>query len=113
MFRLQLTTILYYFSYRFCVVQQSSLIKTDKEKPPTTTTKTHPRKFGEAMDAFYTLGVTVSWGCIPNTLNVFNVALAGVAQWIKYRPVNQRVASLIPGQGTGLGCGPGTRWGSV
>ena len=34
-------------------------------------------------------------------------ALAGVAQWIERRPVNQRVASTIPSQGTCLGCGPG------
>ena len=31
-------------------------------------------------------------------------ALAGVAQWIESWPVNQRVASSIPGQGTCLGC---------
>ena len=35
------------------------------------------------------------------------VALAGVAQWIEHQPANQRVASLIPSQGTCLGCGPG------
>ena len=33
--------------------------------------------------------------------------LAGVAQWIECWPVNQRVASLIPSQGTCLGCGAG------
>ena len=32
------------------------------------------------------------------------VALAGVAQWIEYMPVNERVASSIPSQGTCLGC---------
>ena len=31
------------------------------------------------------------------------IALAGVAQWIEYQPVSQRVTGLIPGQGTGLG----------
>ena len=31
----------------------------------------------------------------------------GVAQWIEYQPANQRVAGLIPSQGTCLGCGPG------
>ena len=36
-----------------------------------------------------------------------NSALAGVAQWIECRPVNQRVAGSIPSWGTGLGCGPG------
>ena len=40
------------------------------------------------------------------------MALAGVAQWIEYGPVNQRVTSLIPSQGTGLGCGPGPREGA-
>ena len=34
-------------------------------------------------------------------------ALAGVAQWIELLPENQRVGSLIPSQGTCLGCGPG------
>ena len=34
-------------------------------------------------------------------------ALAGVAQWIEHGPVNQRVASSIPSQGTCLGCWPG------
>ena len=34
-------------------------------------------------------------------------ALAGVAQWIEYRPMNQRVSGLIPSQGTCLGCWPG------
>ena len=35
--------------------------------------------------------------------------LAGVAQWIKCWPVNQRVAGSIPSQGTCLGCGTGPR----
>ena len=34
-------------------------------------------------------------------------ALAGVAQWTKCQPVNQRVAGSIPSQGTCLGYGPG------
>ena len=33
------------------------------------------------------------------------VALAGVAQWIECQPVNQRVAGLIPSQGTCLRVG--------
>ena len=33
-------------------------------------------------------------------------ALAGVAQWIGCRPVNQTVAGSIPSQGTCLGCRP-------
>ena len=35
------------------------------------------------------------------------MALAGVAQWIKHQPVNQKVTGLILGQGTCLGCRPG------
>ena len=31
-------------------------------------------------------------------------AWAGIAKWIEHKPVNQRVASLIPSQGTCLGC---------
>ena len=33
--------------------------------------------------------------------------LASVAQWIECQPANQRLTSLIPSQGTFLGCGPG------
>ena len=33
------------------------------------------------------------------------IALAGVAQWIEHRPVNQKVTGSIPSQGTCLGCG--------
>ena len=33
-----------------------------------------------------------------------HTALAGVAQWIECRPVNQRVTGSIPSQGTCLGC---------
>ena len=36
-----------------------------------------------------------------------HLALAGVAQWIECRPLNQRVSGLIPGQGTCMGYGPG------
>ena len=39
-------------------------------------------------------------------------ALAGVAPWIEHWPANQRVASLIPSQGTGLVCGPGPQLGA-
>ena len=38
-------------------------------------------------------------------------ALAGVAQWIECWPVNKRVAGLIPGQGTYLGCRPSPQLG--
>ena len=44
-------------------------------------------------------------------LNIERRALAGVAQWIECLPVNQRVVSSIPSQGTCLGCGPGPQQG--
>ena len=47
-----------------------------------------------------------------NILKIKLKALAGVAQWIERGPVNQRVASLIPSEGTCLGCGPGPRLGT-
>ena len=34
------------------------------------------------------------------------IALTGVAQWIEHWTANQRVAGLIPSQGTCLGCRP-------
>ena len=34
-------------------------------------------------------------------------ALAGVAQWIKHQPTDQRVTGLFPSQGTRLACEPG------
>ena len=37
-------------------------------------------------------------------------ALAGVAQWIEWRPANQKVAGSIPSQGTYLGYVPGPQW---
>ena len=40
-------------------------------------------------------------------LKTQKIAMAGVAQWIECRPVNQKVAGLIPSQVTCLGCGPG------
>ena len=33
-------------------------------------------------------------------------ALADVAEWIKWHPVNKSVAGSFPRQGTYLGCGP-------
>ena len=36
--------------------------------------------------------------------------LAGVAQWIEHRPAKQKVAGLIPSQGTCLGCRPGPQY---
>ena len=37
-----------------------------------------------------------------NTL--YKIALAGVAQWIRWQTARQRVAGSIPSQGTCLGC---------
>ena len=37
--------------------------------------------------------------------------LAGEAQRIEHRPVNQKVTGSIPSQGTCLGCGPGPQLG--
>ena len=39
------------------------------------------------------------------------LAPAGVAQWIECWPLNPKVTSLIPSQGTCLGCGLGSRLG--
>ena len=39
-------------------------------------------------------------------------ALAGVAQWIEYRPENERVTGSIPSQGTCQGCRPGPQQGA-
>ena len=35
------------------------------------------------------------------------IAVVGVAQWIECWPLNQKVTSSIPTEGTCLGCGPG------
>ena len=47
-----------------------------------------------------------------NLLKLKNWALAGVTQWIEHEPGKQRVAGLIPSQGTRLGCRPGPRFGA-
>ena len=39
-------------------------------------------------------------------------SLAGVAQWMERWPANQRVAGLIPSQGTCLDWGPGPQLGA-
>ena len=38
--------------------------------------------------------------------------LAGVTQWIECQPASQRITSLIPHQGTCLGCRPGPQSGA-
>ena len=40
------------------------------------------------------------------------LALAGEAQWIECWPVNGKVVSSIPSQGTCLGCGPDPQLGA-
>ena len=40
-------------------------------------------------------------------------ALAGVAQWIEYQPMNQRVSGSISSQGICVGCRPGPQVGSM
>ena len=40
------------------------------------------------------------------------IILAAVDQWIECWLVNQRVASLVPSEGTYLGCAPGPPWGA-
>ena len=42
-----------------------------------------------------------------------NLALTGVAHWVRHHPANQRVFSLIPRQGPCLGCRPGPHLGGV
>ena len=34
----------------------------------------------------------------------YGSVLTSVAKWVEHQPVNQKVASLIPSQGTCLGC---------
>ena len=41
-----------------------------------------------------------------------NLALVSGAQWIECWPENQRVAGLIPSQGTCLRCRPSPQWGA-
>ena len=51
--------------------------------------------------------VRCTWSC--NQILIFKnarAALAGVAQWIEYWTVKQRVTGSVPSQGTCLGCWP-------
>ena len=41
-------------------------------------------------------------------INRTEYALTGVGQWTERQPVNQRVTSSIPSQGTYLGCRQGS-----
>ena len=52
--------------------------------------------------------------CLPLTwAQTWEGARAGVAQWTECRPANRKVASLMPSQSTGLGCGPGPLLGGM
>ena len=57
-----------------------------------------------ALPALFVPQPAMSLG--PAALPRVLCALAGVAQWIEREPANQRVAGLIPSQGTCLGCRP-------
>ncbi|KAF6120073.1 hypothetical protein HJG60_010399 [Phyllostomus discolor] len=61
--------------------------------------------FNENNHRIYSLVATFIYFSYQNTV-------AGGGQWIECRPAKQRVAGLIPSQGTGLGCGPGPQWGA-
>ena len=50
---------------------------------------------------------------ISRYLKNLRAALAGVGQWVGPCPTKQKVAGLIPGQGTCLGCGPGPHLGHM
>ena len=51
----------------------------------------------------------LSWGFQSGyfVIRIHSLALACVAQWIECWPMNWKVTSSIPSQGTFLGCGPG------
>ena len=58
-------------------------------------------------DIYSIIGLPQETNKQKNSNKQSNIAVAGVAQCIECRPVNQRVTSSIPTQGTCLGCGPG------
>ena len=58
------------------------------------------------------INISLSHSCfsLSLTLPLFKIsgcALAGAAQWIECQPLNQRITSSIPSQGTCLDCRPG------
>ena len=54
------------------------------------------------------ISLIVKCGCMASAIRITTIlSLAAVVQWIKYRPVDQRVIGLIPSQGTCLGCWSG------
>ena len=67
-----------------------------------------------SMKIQYLVSVTVTWNLNERKRTMAFIAfrrvgsaLAGVAQWFECWPAKQEVASLIPRQGTCLGCRPG------
>ena len=65
---------------------------------------------GYTVYSFVRICGVLHWGNFY--LNKHWIALAGVAQWIEHWPANHEVASLIPSQGTSLGCSLGSRLGA-
>ena len=62
------------------------------------------------MQVSFSTKVQLSFGRMQLLFEkLVSLALVGVAQWIECQPANQRVTSLIPSQGTYLGCGPGSQ----
>ena len=43
---------------------------------------------------------------LDSVFKITMIALAGVAKWIERQPLNQRVTSSLPSQGTCLSCRP-------
>ena len=62
---------------------------------------------GGSLVPLVPVGVNVAETATLEVPQEIKTALAGVAQWTELQPANQRVASLIPSQGTCLGCRPG------
>ena len=52
-------------------------------------------------------GKLLSYVQFTHSAKYIDTALTSMAQWVGHHPANQKVAGLIPGQGTCLGCGPG------
>ena len=55
-------------------------------------------------------GILYQWGK-ERWFNIMICTMAGVAQWIEFRPVNLKVTGSIPSQGACLGCRPGLQLG--
>ena len=55
------------------------------------------------------LGFCTGFLYLKDPIKKFLGVLAGMAQWIECRPMNQRVTGSIPSQGKCLSRGPGTQ----